>query len=366
MNQARWLWAGSAVIGAGLAGLLLAFDALTGAALADEQEQQQATRTVCAAPAQGRQQTASWEPAQRHNAAVIVAVAQQRGLPPRAAQIAVATAMQESSLRNRDFGDRDSLGPFQQRPSQGWGTAAQVRDPRHAAGQFYDRLEKIDGWQHKPLTKVAQAVQRSAHPRAYAKWEQAAGKMVRSLWDGARLPELPADGGRSLCGAGSREANAPASTRARAVIAAAREQIGKPYVWGGGNHNGPTHGGFDCSGLMLYVFYQGTGGAVTLPRTSQQQRSVGRHVSVSAMRPGNLIVINNDGGWGHVGLYVGNGRMINAPRTGKDVAEVDLGYWRQFPVGRAPGVATRPSRTTRMTPRSRSNRPSSADLCLQL
>lgn len=174
-------------------------------------------------------------------------------------------------------------------------------------------------------------MQRSAFPRAYAKWEEAAGEMVRSLWGGARLPDLLTAGGGSLCGAGSWEADAPASARARSVIAAAHAQIGKPYVWGGGNRNGPTHGGFDCSGLMVYAFYQGTGGAVTLPRTSQDQRRVGRHVSVSAMRPGDLIVINNDGGWGHVGLYVGNGRMINAPRTGKDVAEVDLGYWRQFP-----------------------------------
>ena len=85
---------------------------------------------------------------QAENAATIAAVAVRRGLPARAASIALATAFQESKLRNLDHGDRDSLGLFQQRPSQGWGTAEQIQDPVYATNTFYDALEKIDGYQH--------------------------------------------------------------------------------------------------------------------------------------------------------------------------------------------------------------------------
>ncbi|MGZ4506929.1 MAG: hypothetical protein ACXVX8_16430 [Blastococcus sp.] len=104
------------------------------------------------------------------NARTIAAVARDRGLPDRAIVIALATAQQESHLRNLDYGDRDSLGLFQQRPSQGWGTPAQVRDPVHAAGKFYDHLVKVPGWEKGDLTTVADTVQRSAFPLAYRQW----------------------------------------------------------------------------------------------------------------------------------------------------------------------------------------------------
>src|SRR5680860_1593864 len=89
----------------------------------------------------------SFSPEQTANAATITAIALKRGLPARAATIANATAIQESKLRNIKFGDRDSLGLFQQRPSQGWGTEAQILDPVYAANKFYDALIKIDGYQ---------------------------------------------------------------------------------------------------------------------------------------------------------------------------------------------------------------------------
>lgn len=110
---------------------------------------------------------------QAANAATITGVAIGRDLPARAASIALATAYQESKLRNLAHGDRDSLGLFQQRPSQGWGTAQQVRDPVYAANTFYDALEKIDGYQDMRITEAAQAVQRSGFPEAYQ--EHAAG-----------------------------------------------------------------------------------------------------------------------------------------------------------------------------------------------
>ena len=104
---------------------------------------------------------------QAENASLIAAVAVRRGLPARAASIALATAYQESKLRNLDHGDRDSLGLFQQRPSQGWGTAAQIRRPYYSINKFYDELEKIDGYRTMRITEAAQKVQRSGFPEAY-------------------------------------------------------------------------------------------------------------------------------------------------------------------------------------------------------
>lgn len=101
------------------------------------------------------------------NAALISATAVDRQLPPRAASIALATAYQESQLRNIDYGDRDSLGLFQQRPSQGWGTEAEIMDPIYSSNAFYDVLETIPDYPSADINDVAQQVQRSGHPEAY-------------------------------------------------------------------------------------------------------------------------------------------------------------------------------------------------------
>jgi hypothetical protein len=121
---------------------------------------------------------------QGSSAATIAAVGRARGLPDRAVVLALATAQQESRLRNLDYGDRDSLGLFQQRPSQGWGTDAQVQDPVYAAGMFYDRLVEIPGWDTGRLTDVAQAVQRSGFPEAYQQWEPLAAELTAMLGSG--------------------------------------------------------------------------------------------------------------------------------------------------------------------------------------
>jgi hypothetical protein len=135
----------------------------------------------CRATALGRSVT--FNPEQSANAATITAVALKRGLPARAATIAIATAIQESKLRNLRFGDLDSLGLFQQRPSQGWGTPAQILNPVYAANRFYDALIKIDGYQSMPITQVAQDVQHSATPQAYADHEQE-GRILASALSG--------------------------------------------------------------------------------------------------------------------------------------------------------------------------------------
>jgi hypothetical protein len=120
-------------------------------------------------------------PEQAANAATIAQVAWDRGLPDRAVVIALATAQQESGLRNIDYGDRDSLGLFQQRPSQGWGSEAQVQDPEYAAGKFLDRLVQVPNWQTGRLTEVAQTVQRSGFPEAYQKHEPMAIDLTAAL-----------------------------------------------------------------------------------------------------------------------------------------------------------------------------------------
>lgn len=117
-------------------------------------------------------------------AALIAGVGVARGLPARATSIALATAIQESGLRNLDYGDRagpDSRGLFQQRPSQGWGSEEQVMDPVYAANAFYDGLVQVPGYQDLPVTEAAQAVQRSAYPAAYADHEAEARAFASAL-----------------------------------------------------------------------------------------------------------------------------------------------------------------------------------------
>ncbi|MFI5493333.1 M23 family metallopeptidase [Actinoplanes sp. NPDC051859] len=126
---------------------------------------------------------------QMKNAAIIINVGATLKMPPRAWVVAVATAMQESRLTNLgylgDRNDHDSLGLFQQRPSSGWGTPAQVTDPTYAATKFYEKLKTIDGWETMALTEAAQRVQISAYPQAYAKHELLATQIVNVLADGA-------------------------------------------------------------------------------------------------------------------------------------------------------------------------------------
>ena len=118
---------------------------------------------------------------QMANAATISAVGIRRKMPERAVVVALATALQESKLENLDNGDRDSVGLFQQRPSQGWGSVEQIQDPRYAAEKFYKALKKVKGWKEMRVTDAAQKVQRSAYPNAYEKWADESEVLARAL-----------------------------------------------------------------------------------------------------------------------------------------------------------------------------------------
>lgn len=118
---------------------------------------------------------------QAANASLIAAIGVRRDLPARAVSIALATAYQESDLYNLDYGDRDSLGLFQQRPSQGWGTVEEVGDPVFATNAFYDALVRVSDYQGLEITDAAQAVQRSGFPSAYADHEDDAKALASAL-----------------------------------------------------------------------------------------------------------------------------------------------------------------------------------------
>lgn len=126
------------------------------------------------------------------NAQTIIRIGRELGVSERGLSIALGTAMQESWLRNLDWGDRDSQGLFQQRPSTGWGTVEEVRDPERAARVFFGGpldpngtrtrgLLDIPGWEGMSFADAAQAVQISAYPDRYARWEQPAGTWVSVL-----------------------------------------------------------------------------------------------------------------------------------------------------------------------------------------
>jgi hypothetical protein len=236
---------------------------------------------------------------QTANAEIIISVAAQMGLPAQAAVIAVATAMQESRLRDLDYGDQDSLGLFQQRPSQGWGTPAEILDPEYAARAFYTRLITIPGWQTLPLTVAAQDVQHSGYPDAYAQWQNLAEQAVAALTG-------------SACN--------QAGDDNRGMVAAqwALAQLGKPYQWGAA---GPDS--YDCSGLVM-VAWEHAG--IQLGRTTYIQWTEGTPVPENQLQPGDLVFFEpSPQGPGHVGIYIGDSKYVDAPETGQNVRIDSLG-----------------------------------------
>ncbi|MEU2897584.1 heavy metal transporter [Streptomyces sp. NPDC001273] len=158
--------------------------------------------------------TYEFTPEMAANAATITAVGTARDLPERAVTIALATALQESTLRNIDFGDRDSLGLFQQRPSQGWGTPKEIMDPSYAADKFYEHLEEVPGYTRLPLTVAAQRVQRSGFPQAYAKHEPDAALLAAAL-TGRSAATLTCEGRPGTARAAGADADAVRAALAR-------------------------------------------------------------------------------------------------------------------------------------------------------
>lgn len=255
-----------------------------------------------------------------------VAVAKQRKLPAQASIDMLAAGMQESSLTNLDHGDRDSVGWLQQRPSQGWGTVAQIMDPVYAAGKFLDKLVTVANWQSLSPGTAIQDVQISGDSGAYAKWAPMATALASSLLGDPSVALTCAPGG-----SGSAPGQAP-NARIATVMARARGALGLPYCFDGGTATGPSHGaggfgcdgqavGFDCSGLTMYG-YAGIGVQLDHDAASQYTSAAGTHVPLTQAEPGDLVFLSSDGTpagihhvamiWSTSGKPDGTGQIIEA------------------------------------------------------
>ena len=254
--------------------------------------------STCSARLVGLGSMPGLDSAQLANARTIIAVGTQLGVPRRGLVVALATAMQESTLRNLTYGDRDSVGLFQQRPSSGWGTIAELTDPQVAARKFFAALLDVPSWETLPVTVAAQRVQRSAFPLAYAKWEAIASALAGTALGGSTLDCSSTIGYSTPAG--------PVGAMLRIALG----QQGKPYVWGA---TGPD--AFDCSGLIVYAWR--TAGYRPTVRTSQEMFRVSERIPLGSEQPGDLLFSHFEAdGPGHVLIVVRPGLAVQAPRTG--------------------------------------------------
>lgn len=247
--------------------------------------------------ASGGHQAQHLGPAQQGNAQRIIAAAQQRHLPPRASQVALQAALTESHMTNVAGGDRDSIGLFQMRPSANWGTPDELGNVDYQINKFYDVLQSTPDWERLVPGEAAQRVERSAFPGRYHQVEQTAATL---------LSHVGVD--PSGCGSGGNGGQKPQ------VVAFANAQLGKPYAWGS---QGPD--AWDCSSLVRAAWQQA---GIALPRVSQDQYGAGQHVPVAQAQPGDLVFWgsgHNPAAIHHVGLYLGDGRVLHAPDVGQPV-----------------------------------------------
>jgi cell wall-associated NlpC family hydrolase len=299
---------------------------------------------------------------QMANARTITVTTARVGAPERAAVAALAAAMQESELKNVDYGDRDSLGLFQQRSA--WGSVAARENPQTATRMFLlgghggqRGLLEVPGWRGMSINDAIQAVQRSGRPNAYGKWVPRARTFAARYWPGkaptsgntavlasyrtgaghsspqvgpgASAIACPGKGGAATGGTGTGHLppgwRPPSNKHEAAVVAFARAQLGEPYVYGA---DGPD--AWDCSSLTQAAW---RAAGVAIPRTTQGQQSTGAGVpNIAALQPGDLIFLPGSDGSaadpGHVGLYIGHGALIDAPHEGTDVQIEQLSDWK--------------------------------------
>jgi cell wall-associated NlpC family hydrolase len=280
--------------------------------------------TSCGPVATVAGQTISLDQDQLANARTIIDTGRALKVPSRGLVVAVATALQESTLRNLNWGDLDSVGLFQQR--DGWGTSDERTDPTTSASLFYNGgragqpgLLDISGWPSMSITEAAQAVQVSAFPMAYAKWETLAASLVRSVV-----------GGDPLGCTDAMEAGLPGGAVGD-MLAVALQQQGDPYIWGA---VGPD--AFDCSGLVVYSWRQA--GYQLKVRTAAQMWESSTPVAAGSEKPGDLLFGSfgsRVSGAGHVMIVVRPGLAVNAPETGRNVELTDYsGFGPSWRLGR--------------------------------
>ena len=283
------------------------------------------------------------------NAGYIVKAGHNMGLDAKTLTIGVMTAMGESSLVNIGYGDAagpDSRGLFQQRANGAWGTLADRMNPTIASTNFFKALTAVPGYLSMEPTLAAHKAQRNADPYHYQPYWSDAVLMVSTLTaDPSLLERLPAAGFLEGCEEGGPgEPLNPGDGSGAGIVSAAKHYQGTPYSWGGGNYQGPSVGiysspsldgtrtvGFDCSGLVMFAVYNSTG--IQLPHSAEAQGKDSRGTTVprdwNRIQPGDVISFSEDGSgspgsFGHVGIYIGDGEMVHAPRPGKTVEIVQL------------------------------------------
>ena len=197
----------------------------------------------------------SLTPTQSENASLIAAVGVRRGLPARAVSIALATAFQESKLENLRGGDRDSVGLFQQRPSQGWGTRAELVRPLYATNAFYDALVQVDGYQDMRITEAAQEVQRSGFPEAYEDHAEGARALASALtgWSPRRFSCVVDEPDVAVESAGA-DGLTPRAARVRASLEGAFGPLSLGGFAPGGVTTGHMPGSTHYEGRAVDVF----------------------------------------------------------------------------------------------------------------
>ncbi|GAA3310896.1 C40 family peptidase [Arthrobacter ramosus] len=280
---------------------------------------------------------ATLTPAQVSVARTYIAVGKQMGVPRDGQIIAIMMALQESGLRvlaNTNVpssllfrhdgvgSDHDSLGTAQQRPAAGWGTVEQLMDPSYDARAFYGGpsgpnhgtppgLLDVPAWQSMDRGRAAQAVQVSAFPELYARWEPEATAIVGALAGGT----APASCDNRPSNSALPDRPTSLSQIRKDILNFAQEGLGGAYVWGGAAFKA-----WDCSGYVQWIYRQV---GINLPRVDQW--TIGH--KTDSPQPGDLVVQNPQGSnnWGHVGIYAGNGMMYSAlnPAAGTLLHPVD-------------------------------------------
>lgn len=238
------------------------------------------------------------------NAAVIVAVGHQLGAPQLAVESALITALQESGLQNLAYGDADSVGLFQQRPSMGWGTVEQILQPDYSSTRFYQALMAIPDYQQQTAPWLAQAVQRSAFPDRYANWTQTALQLlgVPSVGSASCLTASGAAG--AAFGTGPQEVTLPRAnprTPEEAIAWAEAEAASGSSTWYRA-----------CLGFVAQAYGWGFSGTYYAIDQYRSVIPVSLHHDLDRNpEPGALLFWETSGRAGHVAIYLGNGNIAS-------------------------------------------------------
>lgn len=212
---------------------------------------------------------------------------------PHAAVVALATARQESGLRNLDYGDRDSLGVFQQRPSKGWGTPEQIMDVAHATTSFLERLVDVPGWEYRPVTDVAADVQRPAaeYRGLYERWVPLAQALTREMWTQA-VSLLPESSSCPAIGDGS---NSPVGPGDPGAIARAQSWVDERVPYSQSSYHTNQYGTYrqDCSGYVSLVWGLATSFTTyTLPSIAHPIAKEDLRSGDIMLRPGHTLIFD--------------------------------------------------------------------------